>query len=607
MNGSFRHREYGEPTAVYRYNEAHVVCRYQHEGKKQILPWSLIDGRWQPKSAEKPRPLYNAQSLNGASSKVVLVEGEKCVEHLKALGVSRIPMCWPGGAQAWKHAEWSALKGRDVLLFPDHDQPGHECMLGIARELLRGGAKVSIVNHVADDLPDGWDVADTTWNKQQLAEWLTGRIKPIELPPPEPEKKEPVTRGRPRSKADGSPTRGTEIQVAKTGTASVFVSWEQLGLDCTSTGAPYPHLANAQKVLAHHPEVVGRIWYDEFHEKVFQTLFQPEPTEWSDSHDTRMTVWMQNALRLAKMGHQVVQRAVDDYARQNVRNEVREWMEALSWDGRERLPNLMALAFGAEENAYTAAVGRCWMVSMAARTFQPGCKVDTMPVFEGLQGKQKSTALSIIGGKWFTEMHEEITSKDFLQNLRGKLLIEIPELHSFKRADIDRIKGIISCAKDRYRESYGRRAADHPRRSVWAGTTNRDDYNQDDTGARRFWPIACRSIDVEYLRKYREQLFAEAVHRFKEGQAWWDIDPDLARDEQEKRRDPDPWTSAILHFCEGKPQVTVGEILHSVLDLPLRDRGKQEQMRVASILRVAGFTKIDGWLEGRKVKYWLKC
>jgi len=241
---------------------------------------------------------------------------------------------------------------------------------------------------------------------------------------------------------------------------------------------------------------------------------------------------------------------------------------------------------------------------MVARTFQPGCKVDTMPVFEGTQGLQKSSALSIIGGKWYAEMHEQITSKDFLQNLPGKLLIEIPELHAFGKADINRIKGIISCPSDRYRNSYGRRASDHPRRGVWAGTTNRDDYNEDDTGARRLWPIACGRIDLDYLRKHREVLFAEAVWRYKNGEAWWDIDAALAKSEQDKRRDHDPWTAAILQYCNGKDEVTVGEILHSVLDLPLRDRGKIEQMRIASIFRVAGFQKVDGWRDGQKCKFW---
>ncbi len=602
MTESFRHREYGEPVAIYRYTDSHVICRYLHDGKKQILPWSLIDDRWKPKSAEKPRPLYNTQSLaklNG-SGRVVLVEGEKCVDHLIKLGISRVPMCWPGGAQAAKHADWSSLYGRDVLLFPDHDQPGHECMLWIAGELLKHGSTVSIVKHISDDLPDGWDVADTTWNKDELTAWLRDRIQPITEAPAEPAP--PAKRGKPRSRPDGGAPGGS---VVDGNTGSVFVSWQQLGLECTQNGAPHPHLANVYKILANHPELVGRIWYDEFYSKVFQTIFQPEPAEWSDTHDTRLTIWIQSNLRIPKIGHQAVQRAVDDYARQNVRNEVREWMDSLEWDGRERLPILFPVAFGTAEDEYNAAVGRCWMVSMAARTYEPGCKVDTMPVFEGPQGIRKSSALAVIGGKWFSEMHEDITTKDFLQNLPGKLLIEVSELHAFRRAEIDRIKGIISCPRDRYRVSYGRRAEDHPRRGVWSGSTNRKDWVQDDTGARRFWPVACSKIDLDYLHKHREQLFAEAVWRYKAGQPWWDIDAELAQKETDQRREPDEWTDAVLYYCKNRREVTVSEILDQVLSLPLRERGKSEQMRVASIFQLAGFARKTAWRDGRTVKIWL--
>lgn len=603
---SFRHREYGEPTAVYRYSDHHIVCRYQHAGKKQILPWSLIDGRWQSKSAEKPRPLYNSQALvNGA--KVVVVEGEKCVDHLKALATSRIPICWPGGAQAVKHADWTALYGRDVLLFPDHDDPGHKCMVWLAGELLKHGSKVSVVRHTADDLPEGWDIADTTWSKAELNEWLAGRIQVVDNLAPEgpsaPRETLEPRRGKPRGRQDGAPSSGRDVIDGNTG--SVFVSWERLGLELTSNGAPHPHLANIQKILSGHPELVGRIWYDEFHERVFQTLFQAQPEEWQDSHDVRLTVWIQNCLRLSKVGHQNVRLAVEDYARLNVRNEVREWMEGLSWDGHERLPSVMAKGFGAEQNEYTAAVGRCWFVSMAARTFEPGCKVDTMPVFEGAQGTRKSSSLAILGGKWFGEMHEDMTSKDFLQNLRGKLLIEISELHAFRRSDINKIKGIISCAIDRYRESYGRRACDHPRRGVWAGTTNQTAWVEDDTGARRFWPIACGVIDHNYLKTYRGQLFAEAVVRYKAGEAWWDINEELARKEQDARRERDVWTTPIMQYCNGKPEVTVGEIMNQVLSIPLKDRSKSDQLRIGSILRVAGWVRVQAWRDGENVKAWV--
>lgn len=504
-----------------------------------------------------------------------------------------------------------SLAGRnvDVWQVPQRLWSPHGAGLeSILRHLLKLKCTIRLVAVGVDDeqLEPGL-MAKLGMPAAQVMEWARGRIRKIEsIPDPEAEpvpRETELTRGTPRSKVDGSPPVGTQIEG---NTGSVFVSWERLGLESNSNGVPHPHLANIQRILSGHPQLVGRVWYDEFHEKVFQTLFQPEPDEWQDAHDIRLTVWIQVNLRLSKIGHQLVRAAIDDYARQDVRNEVREWMDGLKWDGHERLPTFMAKGFGAEQNEYTADVGRCWFVSMAARTYEPGCKVDTMPVFEGKQGQRKSSALAIIGGKWFTEMHEDITSKDFLQNLRGKLLIEIPELHAFKRAGIHKIKGIISNPKDRYRESYGRRAADRPRRSVWSGTTNEDNWVEDDTGARRFWPIACGKIDHQYITERRDQLFAEAVVRFKAGEPWWNINEELARREQDARREEDVWAPTVNQYLSERHEVTIGEILNLVLEIPLRERGKTEQMRVASILRLAGFERRQVWRGKNNTKLWIR-
>lgn len=504
------------------------------------------------------------------------------------------------------------LAGRDVLLWqPPHRGCSETLKTGpesILRQLLKLGCKVNVIAFAEDD--DQYEPMvchRLDFPKDAVLKWARAHKRSVDLPP-EPEIEVPretkIMRGRPRSKPDGGAPQGNVIDG---NTGSVFVSWERLGLECNSNGSPHPHLANAFKILANHPELTGRIWFDEFHGKTFQTLFQPEPVEWHDTHDTRLTVWIQLNLRIAKMSHMTVQRAVDDYARQNVRNEVREWMEGLVWDQHERLPTMIADAFGAPQNDYTAAVGRCWFVSMAARTFDPGCKVDTMPVFEGRQGIQKSTALKVIGGKWFAEMHEDITTKDFLQNLNGKLLIEISELHAFRKAEVQRIRGIISCASDRYRESYGRRSADHPRRSVWAGTTNENDWVTDDAGARRMWPVACTEIDLDYLRHNREQLFAEAVYRYKAGESWWDVDVDLARTEQDARRMDDPWSELVINYAMTFSEVRVPDVLTNALKLLPAQQDKGAEMRVASILKINGYERRTIRKRGRTLKCWLKC
>ncbi len=174
----FRHGKFGEPTAIYRYNGHMAVCRYEFEGKKQILPWMIVDGYWHAKSADKPRPLYNLEALRDDSA-IIIVEGEKCVEHIKALQTERVPICWPGGAQAVKYADWEPIRGRDVWLFPDHDEPGDECMLWLGNHLTQMQCQVQYVDHSRDTLPNGWDIADTDWSWAGIAEWIKAHLRPF--------------------------------------------------------------------------------------------------------------------------------------------------------------------------------------------------------------------------------------------------------------------------------------------------------------------------------------------------------------------------------------------------------------------------------------------
>lgn len=648
----FHHWKFGDPSAVYRYTDTFVVARYETADGKEIAPWSKPNGHWEMKSAEKPRPLYGNLNIL-APRKFLLVEGEKCVDHLARLNPSRTPITWPGGAQAWKHADWSQLEFADVLLFPDHDVPGFDCMDAIAAHLQQFGVKVSIIGHRDMDLPKGWDIADTDWDLKQLNEWATPLIKPWSEHGPQedsgrnsgtaraanppgsahangekaaatPQTAEhgadlgsgsteemaegangvagKVKRGKPRTTSEGAPRKGKNLNDVP------FVPWESLGLSRKGNdgaGPPHAHLANAQRILAMHPDLVCGIWYDEFHDRIFQDLFQDGPAEWSDHHDTRLTVWMIEKMRISEMAVSTVQRAVDDFARMVVRNEPKQWLQGLSWDGIERLPSFMADAFGSAQNEYTAAVGRCFMVGMVARIFRPGCQVDYMPVFEGKQGIRKSSALHAIGGKWFSEIHEDVTKKDFFQCLQGRMLVEFSELHAFRRQEVERIKGIITCRTDRYRDSYARRAIDHPRQCVFSGTTNRDDWVQDDTGARRFWPITCGEINLDYIIANREQIFAEAVARYARAESWWDIDPELAMNEQNARRDGDAWSDYILPWAATKPHVTVGEVLTICLQIPPDKQDKSSQMRVASVLRVAKWSRKDVWNGHKNVKKWV--
>jgi predicted P-loop ATPase len=262
---------------------------------------------------------------------------------------------------------------------------------------------------------------------------------------------------------------------------------------------------------------------------------------------------------------------------------------------------------------------------MVARIYKPGCQADNMIVLEGKQGIRKSAALRVIGGAWFTEQHENVSGKGFFEVLQGKLLVEISEMDSFSRGEVTRVKQVVTNPSDRYRESYGRRAEDHPRQCVFVGTTNRDDWNRDETGARRFWPIQCNGeIDIAAIAANREQFFAEAVVRFKAGKSWWEMPSAETAVEQQKRYIAPAWVEPIQRYISQKriiddsgtrwvsrteplADLSIADVFEQALDMPRSQWTKANEMRAAEALRFMGWLKKDIWNSesGKNVRRWV--
>jgi predicted P-loop ATPase len=125
---------------------------------------------------------------------------------------------------------------------------------------------------------------------------------------------------------------------------------------------------------------------------------------------------------------ELFEQVIVDVAHANRFHPVREYLDGLKWDGRERLGGWLTYYLGAEKSEYVETVGRAFFIALVARILNPGCKQDYMLILEGPQGALKSMACEVIAGNWFSDNLPDVRdSKDISQHLQGKWLIEVGE------------------------------------------------------------------------------------------------------------------------------------------------------------------------------------
>jgi predicted P-loop ATPase len=275
---------------------------------------------------------------------------------------------------------------------------------------------------------------------------------------------------------------------------------------------------------------------------------------------------------------------------------VLDYLDSLEWDGRVRLDAWVTKFLGAIDTPYNAEIGRRALIAAVARVRSPGCKVDTVPIIEGGQGVGKSSAARVMFDPWFSDDLADLGSKDAAMQTQGAWLIEISELDAMSRAEVSRTKAFITRTTDRFRPPYGSRIIESPRSCVFWGTTNSDRYLKDETGGRRFWPIAAGKIDLTGLRQERDLLWAEANQLFERGVGWWIVNPEVqsaAIGEQTARYVGDPWDDIISQHLATTYDTTIAEILRDVLRLEAGRWSQADSNRVARCLVAHGFLRVQ--------------
>jgi putative DNA primase/helicase len=372
-------------------------------------------------------------------------------------------------------------------------------------------------------------------------------------------------------------------EVVATEPAASFDDWKKkllpgkVGL----AGFPHPYKAksrtNAELFIKNHEELRGIFIYNEFADQVMiarcppwedPATFNPRGIYSEDFHSLTSC--------LERMEIEVSKDIITDcalaVAKANKVNPPRDYFETLKWDGKHRLDNWLSYYLGAEDqpSEYLSLVGSKWLIGAASRVYEPGCKFDTVLILEGKQGVGKSTVLQSLatfnGEQYFLDSAGDLRNKDAVMAMQGKIIVEMAELASFKKSENEDIKAFITRQVDEYRPPYARVTLQRKRYFVLAASTNEenDGYLTDDTGNRRYWPVKCgKKIDIEALNRDKQQLWAEAVYRYKQGERTWlnNEEANYANREQEKRRTEDAWQEKIQGIISHEPQVSVDFVL----------------------------------------------
>lgn len=296
-------------------------------------------------------------------------------------------------------------------------------------------------------------------------------------------------------------------------------------LEYTKSGKLLCNISNIILILENDPALAGHIVHDLFTgmDSAKDGLpWNKNANQWTDTDDANLRVWLEKHYDIT--GKEKIADALTAVLTRHSYHPIRDYLNGLTWDGVPRLDKIIIDYMGAEDSELNRAMSRKHFVAAVARVFNPGCKYDYCLIMSGAEGIGKSTLLRVMGGKWFNDSITTLEGKEGMEQLRRAWVVELGELSSIKRSDVEQVKAHLSKQVDIYRAAYARRVLEHPRQCVFCGTTNEALFLKGDTGNRRFWVIPV----VAELRKYkdwseairrdRDQLWAEAVHYYKQGE-----------------------------------------------------------------------------------------
>src|SRR5262249_15873658 len=174
----------------------------------------------------------------------------------------------------------------------------------------------------------------------------------------------------------------------------------------------------------------------------------------------------------------LVSEALHHLGARNRVHPVREYLDSLKWDGSKRLKKLLPFYLRAQDTPLNRAMGKAWMIAAVRRGRQPGVKFDYILTLQGEQGSGKSTFFhAVAGDEWFNDSLKIVVSaKEVIENASGSWIVELAELSSMSKREVEEVKKFTSVQADRARTAWARVAEMVPRQFVFGATVNRAEF-----------------------------------------------------------------------------------------------------------------------------------
>ena len=587
-------------SAIYTYSETLIKAR-RHAKNAEGAPFAFMwfhrdeDGDWYAGAGGQDIPLYHADDLaERAELPVLIMEGEKDCDNARgcvALQAGYVIISLPHGASGRiTPSQLRALEGRDVWVCYDLDEAGQRGQRLLAQALAAGGARPRVIRPsvTTQDGKDFSNWLDVHGEHGAAALIMSAARQPYEPPPPPAS--DPVI-----------------ARVVTKDSHGLQAALRAMGMDFR-----YNTRASANEIR------IGGLWLT-FNERIQDDVRQ------------RLATTFQHATgsgnRPLTFSREAWLMATNALAFKTEIDPFEAWLQSLpAWDGTPRLDHLLTTCFDADPaDRLVVWTSRYLIGGPVTRTFQPGFKLDTLPILIGEQGIGKSTLLrellpEHLQALGFSDtLRLDAPYKDQVESTLGAVIVEAPEMMGGSQANVHALKRFLSATTDRLRLAYRRDPEVLPRRCILVGTTNDNQcIPRDPSGNRRFVPVTVPSGNTEAIRRRldadRDQLWAEAMAEYARGKRFY-LHGALEREVDQRGGTHRIRDDTYDDLAESLDKTQPGTLLELALRCGLAERRtdgsirpitRAQQMAFAAALRMCGWKPQRRRVSGQQVQMW-KC